>query len=156
MSKRTEQVASVLERSIQQVLARGLSDPRITGLITVTRVRVSADLKEAKIAVAISGSKNPELTMHGLRAAAKHIRHKVSDAVALRIVPRFDFHADEQLRAEAEVLEALAKVRQEQELRGDTPPTPTPPNPPTSETDPAETTEPADPAPTEREGDDRL
>ena len=49
MSQRTDQVASTLKRATQEVLSRGLADPRVQGLLTVTRVDVSADLANATL-----------------------------------------------------------------------------------------------------------
>ena len=43
MTQRTDQVASTLKRATQMVLTRGLSDPRVQGIITVTRVYASVN-----------------------------------------------------------------------------------------------------------------
>jgi ribosome-binding factor A len=116
VSHRLEQVGSTLHRAIQDVLARGLSDPRIGGMITVTGVDVSADMKTATVRVSVLPEKRQALTMHGLRDAAAHVRHKVGDLVAMREVPQLWFKLDTSLKRQAEVLDAIAKVAAEREL----------------------------------------
>jgi ribosome-binding factor A len=117
MSRRLEQVASTLKRAIQEVLARGLSDPRIGGMVTVTNVVVSEDLASATVRVSVMPHDRENLTLHGLQDAAAHIRRKVGDLVSLRRVPQLLFKADQAARREAEVVEALSRVAAERERR---------------------------------------
>lgn len=125
MSRRHEQVGSVLQQAIQDFLARGLHDPRVGGLVTVTAVRVSEDFATADVMVSVLPAEREQLAMHGLRHAAGHIRREVGDKVALRQMPRLNFRLDRSLKKEAEVLRALAKAAEV-----------TPPAPPTSPTSP--------------------
>lgn len=117
MSLHTDQVASVIKRAVQTVLTRGLNDPRVRGLISVTRVKVSPDLAEAGVYVSITPADHAELTMHGLKHAARHIRHEISGTVDLRRVPRLRFLMDETLKKEAGVLAAINRARSEDEAR---------------------------------------
>jgi ribosome-binding factor A len=113
MSLHTDQVASVIHRAVQAVLTRGLNDPRVRGMISVTRVKVSADLSQARIHVSIIPPENADLAMHGLRNAARHIRHEISSEVRLRRVPQLTFELDQSLKKEAEVLAAISRARKE-------------------------------------------
>lgn len=115
MSRRTEQIASLLERAVKDVLARGLEDPRFKGLVTVTGVHVADDLQEAVVSVSVLPAEHADLTMHALRHAGRHLRHEVSNRVDLRRMPRLVFKLDDSLKRQAGVLEALAKVAQERE-----------------------------------------
>ncbi len=117
MSTRQKQIASTLQRAAEQVLARGLADPRVKGLITVTGVEVSPDLRRATVLVSILPEDAEDLTMHGLRHAARHIRHQVSNIVAVHPMPQMDFKLDKSLKKQAAVLEALAKVEAERAAR---------------------------------------
>ncbi|MBX3375294.1 MAG: 30S ribosome-binding factor RbfA [Phycisphaeraceae bacterium] len=109
MSVHQERVASLLRRTIQEILGRGLADPRIRGIVSVTAVRVSDDLADATVMVTIMPESEVELTLHGLRAAAGHIRRIASDRMALRRTPRLAFRLDKGARNEARVLAALAE-----------------------------------------------
>lgn len=134
MSRRTEQLASVLREEIQRVIDRGVNDPRVSGLVTVTEVRVSEDMADATILVSFLPAEKADLGLHGIRAAASHIRNQAGKNVRTRKLPRFHFDADDRSRKQAEVMAALRKVREDQEARGISPDSI--PDP-TQETDPS-------------------
>ncbi len=110
-------IAATIDRQLQSLLARGLQDPRIQGLITITKVRVTDDLTTAFISVSVLPIEKQALTMHGLKAAAGHIRRELGKTVAIRRLPMLSFQLDESLKRQAEVLEALGRVRDEREAR---------------------------------------
>lgn len=117
MTQRTDQVASTLRRATQDVLSRGLADPRIQGLITVTRVEVSGDLANATLFCTVTPHEHEDLSMHGLKSASKWVRRQVADKVRFRRMPHFTFKVDEQLIRQQEVLASIAEARQEDERR---------------------------------------
>jgi ribosome-binding factor A len=117
MTQRTEQVASTLKRAVQEVLSRGLADPRIQGLITVTRIDVSADLANATVYCTVTPQKHEELTLHGLQSASRWIRRQVADKVRFRRMPQFRFRVDEKLLKQQEVLASIAEANREDERR---------------------------------------
>ncbi|MHC5001629.1 MAG: 30S ribosome-binding factor RbfA [Planctomycetota bacterium] len=106
-----QQVSSVLKRTVQSVLTRGLNDPRVRGLITVTDVRISPDGTQALVLVSIQPEDQAELTMHGLHHAAPHIRYKVARFAKLRRMPQMTFKLDRSLKKQAEVLAAINRGR---------------------------------------------
>lgn len=110
-----EQTASALRRAVQEVLARGLNDPRVRGLISVTSVKVSDDGATATVNVSIMPAEHEKLTMQGLRAAAGHIRSQISKSVRMRRMPKIVFEPDESIKREAAVLAAIRKANPEQE-----------------------------------------
>lgn len=114
---RSEQFAAELRELIQEIILRGLNDPRISGLITVTGVRVTPDAKEAHVKVSVLPEEKQDLTYHGLKAASKHIRHLLSDTIRHRQIPMIIFKLDETLKREAEVNRALAQVALEREAK---------------------------------------
>lgn len=117
MSHRPDQLGSVIHRAVQSVIERGLSDPRIRGVVTVTSVRVTPDMRTATIHVVVTPDKHEALTMHGLRAAARHIRRKTGDLVALKQLPEFHFSVDEGYKRELATHEAISRAARELELR---------------------------------------
>lgn len=113
MSHRKEQVASTLQRAVQQVLARGLADPRIRGLITVTNVHVPPDLRTATVFISVLPEERQTLSLRGIQDAARHIRHEVSELVAMRQVPDLFFKLDTSLKKQAQAMSAIAKAAAE-------------------------------------------
>lgn len=107
MSRRLEQVESTLTRVISQVLQRQVSDPRIIGLVSITRVKVSPDMKEACVYVSVMPREYESKTLHGLTHAAGHIHGLVRKLVAMRQVPRLEFRLDESLKKQAAVEQAI-------------------------------------------------
>ncbi len=112
-----EKMAAQLRRAIQAVLDRGLHDPRVKGMVTVTRVEPSADFTDATVHVTVLPHEQAELTMHGIRSAAAHVRAQVSRRADFRRVPTLHFRLDTVRRREADVLSAIARAVAEDEAR---------------------------------------
>lgn len=117
MRKRSLQIASNIQRELQNRLARGLADPRIKGLITVTRVELSDDLKHAKAFVSVMPEKHAKITMHGLASATRRLRKDVMDRIHIKEMPTLRLVYDEGHKAQMDVMALLEKDRQEREGR---------------------------------------
>lgn len=128
MTRRTEQLASTIRGAVQEILDRGLQDPRVSGMITVTDVRLTEDLATAFVSVSVLPADRAGLTFHGLQSAARHMRREVGKRLSLRRVPELAFRLDESFKQQAAVIEALGRVRAERESRGD-PSSPPPEDP---------------------------
>jgi ribosome-binding factor A len=116
MSHKPEQYTAALLDAIRTIVQRGFHDPRIAGLITITSVKVSPDFKQALVMVSVLPDEQAELTMHGLNAAQRHIRHELGNIIEHRQPPIITFKADTTGKKEAAVLRALQKVRDEGRL----------------------------------------
>ena len=109
MTHRPEQVNAALHRAVQNVLTRGLNDPRITGLVSVTRVELSNDKRTATVFVSVLPAERSSAVLHGLRSAAMHIRMKLDESIEMRRVPLLEFELDDSLKKQAEVLAAIQR-----------------------------------------------
>ncbi len=138
MSNRLKQIESELKKALSQVFLRKLSDPRIEGMISITRVQVSPDLHDAFVYISVLPDKHQKKTLYGLRHAATYIHRLVSDEVAIKTVPHLDFRLDDSLKKQAVVFEALARAR---EKTRPLPPEETPPPEKTPEKNPQENNE---------------
>lgn len=118
MNAKHDRLTSSIEQGVRQVLARGLQDPRVRGLITVTRVEITPDNTLATIGISVLPAEHQALTVHGLQSAARHIRREVAELIRTRTMPEFRFVGDDSLKKQAEVLSTLAKVRQEIDEKG--------------------------------------
>jgi ribosome-binding factor A len=116
MSRRTERVASTIQQELATIIMRELNDPRLTGLPSITRVKVSPDLSIADIYMSIMGSEGQQTAaINALRHSAGLLRLKLTKQLTLRVAPFLKFHVDENLKREMNVLQLLHKVRQENE-----------------------------------------
>ena len=111
MSLHQDQVASVIGRALQTIIARGLNDPRVRGLVTVTRVDVSKDLGNATVFVSVMPEEHEELTVHGLRHAARHLRTEVGNTVRIRRMPHLTIKLDRSLKKQAAIHRAIDQAR---------------------------------------------
>ncbi len=119
MSRRIDQVASILHRAVQSVIAEGFSDPRLDGcLVTVTRVDVSSDLRTATVHVSIMPERAESRAVHGLRSAGRYVRRQAGERVALHQLPELNFKLDRGAKRQAEVFDALARARAEMTTDG--------------------------------------
>lgn len=95
---RSRRVADLIQRELAGSLQREMIEPRF-GLITISAVDVSPDLKNARVFVTTLGSDE----MHGqlletLNASAGHYRHLLAGVLELRSVPRLSFVYDESIQ----------------------------------------------------------
>ncbi len=110
MSIRQQKIESQVRWLVSEAIARDLSDPRVSGLVSVTAVRVSPDLREARVYISIL-SDRPELTvMNGLNSARGVIQKHVANGMKIRYAPHITFLLDESLKRQAEVLKTLDDV----------------------------------------------
>ncbi len=97
MSIRTERVASLIKEEIAAILLREYRDQAV-GLTTVTDVRVSGDLKNAKVYFSILGAQAMrEQTMQMLESERPRIRSLVGSRLRLKFTPALQFFLDETL-----------------------------------------------------------
>jgi len=107
MSTRTEKLGSVIQAAVQNLLIRGLNDPRIRGLVTVTRVDVTEDLTEARVFISVLPQHAAALTMHGLHDAVGHVQRQIAPDITTKRMPRLRFIADDSLKRQAELDAAI-------------------------------------------------
>lgn len=107
MTKRVQQVESTLRRAIAEVLTREISDPRIEGLISITRVKVTPDLRQADVFFSVLPESKERKVLGGLKHASSHIRRLVGKKIESRTLPHLNFRLDEDLRKEMGVYGAI-------------------------------------------------
>ena len=110
---RHERVAEEILHELGTMVAGELKDPRIEGLVTITEVRVTPDLKHARIFVSVNGNEAEQKnTIQGLTAAVGFIRHELTERIQLRRAPEIHFildHSEEYGRRIDELLRQVKK-----------------------------------------------
>ena len=85
MSRRTEMLASTIQQELAQIIMRDLSDPRLTGMPSITRVKVSPDLSIADVYVTIMGTEGQQTAaLNALKHSAGMMRTKLTKVLSLR------------------------------------------------------------------------
>lgn len=98
MRKNTNRMGRVdeeLKKEISHCIDYEVKNSEITGMVSVTRVNCTPDLKYAKVYVSFLGCKNIKKAMEGLRKASGFIRSRVANTVNLRITPEIVFEYDD-------------------------------------------------------------
>src|SRR5690349_3525529 len=118
MSRRTERLGSTIQQELAQIIMRELNDPRLTGMPSITRVKVSPDLSIADVYITVMGTPGQQnAALNALRHSAGLMRTKLTGQLTLRAAPYLKFHIDENLKKELEVLDLLRKAREESDER---------------------------------------
>ncbi len=103
-----------MREEIATFLANDVKDPRIMGLVTVTAVEITRDLRHAKVFVSVLGSDSQRAaTFEGLDNVATHLRGRVGRALRLRVAPEIEFRNDESVAHAAHIEQLLAQVRKD-------------------------------------------
>ena len=114
MSRRTEMLASTIQKELATMMLRDLNDPRLPSIVSITRVKVSTDLSIADVYVTIMGTPGQQTAaLNALKHSAGMMRTKLTKALTLRQAPFLKFHIDEGLKKELAVLDLLDQVAKE-------------------------------------------
>ena len=92
---RHERVAEEIHHEVSAMLAGELKDPRVSGFIMLTEVRVTPDLKHARIFVSVYGTPAERASaQRGLEAASGYIRRELTHRLQMRRMPELHFILD--------------------------------------------------------------
>lgn len=112
MSQRMEKVQKVARQILGEAIQE-LKDPRI-GFATVTSVRISPDLRHARVRVSVLGTDEEQSeTMAGLNSAKSHLRGELGRQVRMKYLPELAFELDQQAEDAEHLEELLRKIHQE-------------------------------------------
>jgi len=111
MSRRTERVNDLIRDELSELLLREVRDPRLGGLISITRAEVAPDLSNARVFVSVMGDEaEQDAAMKALNAAAAFFHRELKKRVEMRRVPFLTFRLDTSIAKGAEVLSLLNEV----------------------------------------------
>ena len=113
--RRSERVADILREEISQIVGYELEDPRLT-LVTVTDVRLSENLKAARVYVTVAGSEEEhQSALAALRHAAPYVRKQLGLSLNLPRTPEIHFVRDKVEEEGERVDKLLEKIKREWE-----------------------------------------
>ena len=116
---RLARVNSELQRVISHVINFELKNTKVTGLVSVTRVRITPDFRYAKVYISIYGSKVKD-TLEGLKSSSGFIRSRIASEVNLRITPQLVFEYDDSELHGEKIDMILKKIKEDDmKIKGD-------------------------------------
>ena len=114
-SRRLEKVSKMIRSTISEVIREHISDPRVKGMISVTRVDPAPDLRSAKVYLSILGvdETQEQLSFKGIQSASGYIRTCLSQRMTMKMCPALDFYLDKGLKKSFETMQLINQVSQE-------------------------------------------
>ena len=116
LSHRVERIAEQVREELSQMLATEVADPGI-GLVTITRVKVTADLSLARVywTMLDDEPKARKETVKALSRTAPFLRHLLSQRLTLRRTPEIKFQYDESVAAQDRIEKIIQDLHAERE-----------------------------------------
>lgn len=111
---RLNRINEELKKELSGVINYKLKNPNVTGMISVTRVKITPDFKYAKVYVSILNAKNINKTMEGLKESSGFMRSELAKTVNLRITPELVFELDDSLEYGEKIDSILKELKKEQ------------------------------------------
>ena len=117
-SNRISRINEEIQRELSEQFRR-LKDPRVsqTGMVSITRVDTTGDLRYARIYVSSLDKSQEKEVLKGLKSAAGFLRRELGRSLQLRYTPELQFVADDSIQHGAHILEVLRQVEQQDEAR---------------------------------------
>ena len=111
---RPERVAHLVQQLLAELFSRGMRDPRI-GLVTITGVKMSPDLREARVYWTVHGDlEQRKHTAKGLEKARGFLRREIGVELKLRVTPELRFTYDEAIDRGERIEQLLRQVHDEE------------------------------------------
>jgi ribosome-binding factor A len=128
MKERPARLATEIRQILGDIVARQeIKDPRVqdAGLITITHVRITGDLRQATALFTVHGADRPALerVRQGLDHAGGYLRHRLGQELSVRTIPTVSFEVDtvfdQEAKVDALLREVSAEVRPDAAAAGD-------------------------------------
>ena len=102
-----------VKREISTIIRNEIKDPRLTAMVSVTDVKVTKDLRYAKVVVSIFGKDDEEKnnTFIALKNASGYIRREIGQRINLRYNPQIIFELDDSINYGMHIEELIQKVK---------------------------------------------
>ncbi|BDG48007.1 MULTISPECIES: 30S ribosome-binding factor RbfA [Parageobacillus] len=115
MNLRATRVGEQMKKELSDIIGRKLKDPRI-GFVTVTDVRVTGDLQQAKVYISVLGDEEQrQNTLKGLEKAKGFIRSEIGQRIRLRKTPEIFFEIDESIEYGTRIEQLIRQISAERE-----------------------------------------
>ncbi len=114
-TRRQEKVARVVKQAVSDAIANHLGDPRIAGVISVTHVDMTPDLRKADVYVSIlaDNPKAEDMTFQAIHHATPRIQALVADVVHSKFCPALHIHKDDKFKKTLDIMNLIDQVASE-------------------------------------------
>ena len=109
-NNRFNRVDEELKKQVSSIIMNDIKDPNLTGLISVTKAKVTPDLKYAKVYVSILNAKNVKQDLAILKKTSGLTRSLLAKRMNLRITPEIIFELDDSMEYGAKIDSILKDI----------------------------------------------
>ena len=109
-SNRMDKINEELRKELSIIIDTDLKNPHITGMISVTKVKTSPDLRYARVYISLLNCKNVKETLDGLKSASGFMRTELAKRVNLRYTPELRFEIDDSMEYGARIENILKEI----------------------------------------------
>ena len=116
-TKRTERIAELIQQELSLIITgKRIKDPRLKGIVTITRVKVTPDLAQATAYFSVMGTENEQKSSSAaLKSAASYLQGVVSRNLRLKKTPRLSFKEDSSIEEAFKIYRLLDKIKEEED-----------------------------------------
>jgi len=111
-NNRLDRVNEELKKTLSNIITFELQNSKVTGMVSVTKVRITPDFRYAKVYVSLLNSKSNTKTMEGLKESAGFIRAQIAKTMNLRVTPELSFEIDDSMEYGAKIDKILNDLNQ--------------------------------------------
>ena len=109
--QRAERVAQQIKRELSDLIRRGLKDPRIGGIVSVTEVECTSDCRSVRVFISVFGEEEQrQNTLKALNEEVGYIRGELGRRLQLRYAPEMTIKLDDSLERGSKVSDLLGKI----------------------------------------------
>ena len=113
-NRRIDRINELLRSEIAELISREIKDPRLAGLVSITEVDTTTDLRHAKVFVSVFGTEEERASsLAALRSATGFLRREVAQRVTFRHMPELEFHLDSSIEQGDKIMRLLRQVSDE-------------------------------------------
>jgi ribosome-binding factor A len=118
-TRRQEKVARVVKEAVSDAIVNHLNDPRIEGFVSVTKVDMAADLRNADVYLSIFGKNDAaqDRTFTAISHAKKRIQSLVAGRMQSKFCPVLHLYKDEKFKKTLEIMKLIEQTVNKQEKK---------------------------------------
>ncbi|MCR4440924.1 MAG: 30S ribosome-binding factor RbfA [Peptococcaceae bacterium] len=109
---RLARIAEEVKKELSQMIREEIKDPRVKGLISITHVEITSDLRYAKVYVSMFANENEsERSFKGLEKASGYLRSELAKRLQLRFTPELIFKPDNSIAYGSKINKIIAEMK---------------------------------------------
>lgn len=118
MTRRTERLNHLIQSEISELLRTHINDPRISGLVSITGVEISKDLKNARVSISALGNNlDRDALLKGFNSASGFLRRELAHRLNIRVTPELSFEFDDSIERGVRMVSLIDQVTA-QDIKG--------------------------------------